>query len=99
MAKISLTNLEKDVLVNGIYKSNFNDINVDNVEDYGSRYETITTWSDCVIDSCKETKINQVSGVMSSLVKKGLVTCTEGKDAVVTVTNKGFEVLKSLVKK
>ncbi len=58
---LKLTDLEKDVLINGIAGSGFYDCDYDEV------------WSDCIVDTCKFTTKDQVSGVIASLVKKG--TC------------------------
>jgi hypothetical protein len=103
MVEINITEMERDVLVNGLYRSNFNDVTIADIEEHGKYGDCfngmfIVVWSDCVIDSCKITKENQLSGVVSSLVQKGLVACYGDKrEATVTLTEEGFEVLKTLV--
>jgi hypothetical protein len=81
-----LTELEKDVL-DGIYRSEYTD---------GGIQPAIWSWS----IACRKATTKQVSGVVSSLVKKGVVTCggagTKDDDATVDVTDLGVEVARSL---
>ena len=56
----TLTTLEEDVMED-IVKNDFYDLVGDQV------------WSDCLHDSCQKCEKNQISGVVSSLVKKGMV--------------------------
>lgn len=81
-----LTELEQDVL-DGCYRSEYND---------GGNHFDIWSWS----IAARKTGIKQVSGVVSSLVKKGLVTCggtgTKDDDNTVAVTPLGIEVARSL---
>jgi len=96
--KVNITDLEEDVLKNGLYGSCFNDITIETLKKYGGEYgckgNSISVWSDCVIDDCEKVESKQLSGVLSSLVKKDLVVC-EGE--TVTVTKEGWEVLVSLL--
>lgn len=82
----TLTELEIDVL-DGCYRSEYND---------GGNHFDIWSWS-C---APRKAGVNQVSGVVSSLVKKGLVTCdgagTKDDDNTIRVTLLGIEVARSL---
>ena len=80
-----LTELEKDVIL-AIVNSEYSD----------SPGSPIWSWS--VADNTKITNINQVSGVISSLVKKGLVISSEYdiKDNTVELTSNGIEEYKKI---
>ncbi len=75
-----LTTLEEDVM-NAIRTSGYYDDGLDSV------------WSNCLIDSCDVCKTEQLSGVVSSLTKKGLVTVINKgtKDSCVRYTEKGLK--------
>lgn len=95
---VTLTELEKDVLKNGIYESCYNEVTAENLkrwgEEYGENRNIISVWTDCIIDDCEKTQLKQLSGVISSLSKKGLVICG---DETVEVTKEGWEeILKCL---
>jgi len=96
--KVNITDLEEDVLLNGLYASEYNDVTVGNLEswgtEYGSRGNVICVWSDCIEYNCEQVGKNQISGVLSSLSKKGLVIC-EGE--TVEVTKEGWEAITSLL--
>ena len=79
-----LTELENDVFVNGIAGSDFCDIK--GLPD---------VWSDCIIDTCKITTKDQISGVVSSLVKKGLVEVLHKgtSESTVKLISPGLKVL------
>jgi len=79
MIKMKLTELEKDVIV-AITENEYSDVPGDPVWSFSIDYNT------------KITKKNQISGVVSSLVKKGLVV-SQGwdKDDVVYLTKKGID--------
>ena len=81
---IAMTKLEEDVLMNGIGNSDFTDT-LGNPD----------VWSDCIIDTCKITTKDQISGVVSSLVKKNLVKVINTKSIAssVQLTPKGMELL------
>ena len=83
---LTITELEKDVLLNGIGKNDFYD------------YDYADVWSDMIIDTCTITTPEQISGVVSSLVKKNLITVSakKTKDTSVRFTEIGFELFKSL---
>ena len=75
-----ITPLEADVILNGIAKSDF----------FGDSTNA-TVWSEVIIDNCEQTTISQLSGVVSSLSKKGLlVQSGSGKDASVKLTAEGY---------
>jgi hypothetical protein len=94
---VNVTDKEKDVLVNGLFGSCFNSFDP-NASYGGVELNYITVWSNCVVDSCRLVTEKEISGVISSLVKKDLVVCEgHGRDAVVLVTGAGFEVIKSLI--
>lgn len=75
-----VTELEHDVIMNGIGKSDFFDDWTNGI-----------VWSDVVIEECEKTTPLQISGVVSSLVKKGLLlsngTCA---DATLQLTAEGY---------
>lgn len=76
----SITKLEHDVIINGIGKSDFFD-NCSNG----------MVWSDDLIDTCEITTSTQLPGVVSSLVKKGLVSSNEmGVRATLQLTAEGY---------
>ena len=81
-----LTQLEKDVLINGIAGSGFYDCDYDEV------------WSDCITDTCRVTTKDQISGVVASLVKKGLVETSNPGTAVSVVkfTLQGLRTLEQI---
>lgn len=78
-----LTQFESDVLINGIAGSGF----------YNCDYDEV--WSDCIIDTCKIVTKNQISGVVASLVKKGLIETsgTATSAAIVRFTPHGLKIL------
>lgn len=77
---MKITELEKDVIT-AIVENEYVDIPGDSV----------WTW---IIDSeAKITKTEQISGVVSSLVKKGLVVSIDaGKDSTVQLTEEGVKI-------
>jgi len=76
----NVTELENDVIMNGIVKSGFFDDCINGI-----------VWSDVVIDGCEITTPTQLPGVVSSLVKKGLVSPGgDGSDATVHLTAEGY---------
>jgi len=78
---IHLTDMEKDVILS-IANSEYSDEPGDPI------------WSWNIADNTKITKKEQVSGVVSSLVKKGLVGSdgqSEGNDSCTWLTKKGIE--------
>ena len=76
---MKLTELEKDVII-AITENEYSDSPGDPV------------WSWSVADNCKIIHKDQVSGVVSSLVKKGLAECyEEGKDSTVKLTDTGVK--------
>ena len=76
----NVTELENDVIMNGIVKSGFFD-----------DYTNGIVWSDLLIDGCEITKPTQLPGVVSSLVKKGLITQEgSGREASVHLTAEGY---------
>ena len=81
---LELTDLENDVLVNGIAGSGFFDL--EGLPD---------VWSDSIIDTCKVTTKDQISGVVSSLVKKGFVEVLHKgtSESTVKLTSQGLKVL------
>lgn len=81
-----LTDLEKDVLINGIAGSGFYDYGCDEV------------WSDCLIDTCKVTTKAQLSGVVASLVKKNLVEVSDKKtsESAVRFTPQGLRIVEQI---
>ena len=82
--EMKLTELEKDVIV-AITENEYSDIPGDHV------------WSWSVADNCKITHKDQVSGVVSSLVKKGLTKCyEEGKDSTIHLTDAGIKVYRRI---
>lgn len=82
---LELTELENDVLRNGIGDSGFFDLN--GVPD---------VWSDCVVDTCKITTKDQISGVVASLVKKGLAEINNKgtSESTISLTSQGLSVLE-----
>jgi predicted transcriptional regulator len=85
---VKLTELEKDVIV-AITENEYSDVPGNPV------------WSWSVADNCKITHKDQVSGVVSSLVKKGLVECYDdrGKDSTVHLTDAGIKVYHGIKEK
>lgn len=85
---MNLTEMEKDVII-ALVTSDYADGPGDAV------------WSWDIADNVKITKQNQISGIVSSLSKKGLVKsdCGElGKYSCTWLTEKGVEVYKSLMR-
>lgn len=83
---VNITELEKDVIENGFGKNNFNTD--------GDR-----VWSWSLVDSCKICTEKQVSGVVSSLVKKGLAQVDgERTEKVVYLTKTGKDLLNEYKK-
>lgn len=76
----NITELEHDVIINGIGNSDFFDDCRNGV-----------VWSDILIEECEITTPTQLPGVISSLVKKELIS-TEGAggDATVQLTAEGY---------
>lgn len=101
-----ITDLEEDVLIYGICKSM--------VSIFGKYYKRIeilrvfrnleplfynqTVKMSNVTKNCKVTKKNQISGVVSSLSKKGLVKCeiSYWGEKEITLTQKGIWVLENI---
>ncbi len=82
----NLTESEKDVLMNGFGKSDFFEDGLDS-----------RVWSTALRDTTKKAKGKTISGVVASLVKKGImVSVGGGEDAYVYLTEKGKEVFKQL---
>ena len=81
----TLTKLEEDVM-NAIRNSGYYYCGNDPV------------WSNCLIDSCKVCETEQLSGVVSSLVKKGLVNVTDKgtRDSCVQYTDEGLKMTLTL---
>lgn len=76
----TLTPLEVDVILNGFGKNDF----------FGDCTNG-AVWSNSIIDNCEQTTISQVSGVISSLIKKGMITQNgSGKDASAKLTAEGY---------
>lgn len=85
MTRMELTELEKDVLLFGFGHNNFGDFINDPL------------WSDCIVDTCEIVTEAQISGVMGSLTKKGLIDGNKaGKDSTTWLTEKGVEVYVEL---
>ena len=84
MSNTTLTELEKDVITNGIGGSDFYD------------YDCADIWSDCIVDTCKTTTKDQISGVVSSLSKKGLIIVSDKNtsEASVKFTEAGLKLYK-----
>ena len=77
--KMNLTELEKDVIV-AIAESEYADSPKDWIWSWAIDYET------------KITRTGQISGVVSSLVKKGLAKCFgERKDSMIRLTDTGVK--------
>lgn len=71
----TLTEMEKDVLENGIINN--------------SQFPTCP-WSWAIADDCKVCRKDQVCGVISSLVKKGLIhSAGRGENSHVSLTIEG----------
>ncbi len=83
--QIKLTELERDVLENGIANNEYGDDLPDAV------------WSGSIADFLKITTKAQLSGVISSLVKKGLVSVSqgEGNDDITNITPEGVKLFES----
>ncbi len=84
---MKLTELEKDVIV-AITENEYSDVPEDAV------------WSWSVADNCKITHKDQVSGVVSSLTKKGLAECynDRGKDSTIHLTDAGVKAYHGIKK-
>ena len=84
---MNLTRLERDVLV-AIVENEYSDTPGDPV------------WSWSVTDNCKIAKPEQVSGIVSSLVKKGLAISRDWdeKDRTIELTSKGIQIYELLKK-
>lgn len=84
---LKLTELENDVLVNGIANNYFYDIT--GLPD---------VWSNCIVNTCKITTKTQVGGVVSSLVKKGLVKVSHKRtsESTVKLTLQGLKALETI---
>ena len=82
---MNLTELEKDVII-AITENEYSDVPGDPV------------WSWSVADNCKITHKDQVSGVVSSLAKKGLAECynDRGKDSTIHLTDAGIKVYRRI---
>jgi hypothetical protein len=93
--ELKLTDLEKDVMINGLFNSEFNDTSIEEIEKDGYNFRNhIVVWRECVIDCCKVVTEKQISGVISSLSKKGLVN---SNGETVSITEEGVKVLKTLL--
>lgn len=84
---INLTDLEKDVIFNGFGNN-----------EYESNGDPVWSWS--IQPNCKNVTVPQISGVISSLVKKGLAIRADwdggfNKDSTVELTPAGKEILNS----
>ena len=78
---LKITELEKDVIFNGFGHNEY--------EDTG---EAVWTWS--IQPNCKIVTEKQISGVISSLNKKGLaVSYDDGEDSAVYLTGQGKKIL------
>jgi len=76
---MNLTELEKDVIV-AIAENQY------------ANFPNDWIWSFAIDYDTKITKTEQISGVVSSLVKKELAECSgEGKDSVTRLTDTGVE--------
>lgn len=75
-----VTKLEYDVIINGIGKSNFFDNCTNGM-----------VWLDALIEECKDTTPTQLSDVISSLVKKELISIDDThSNATVQLTAEGY---------
>ncbi len=83
--QISLTELERDVLECGIANNQY-------AEDVGD-----AVWSESIAGHCKTTTPAQLSGVISSLVQKGLVQVSQGdgSENVTNITDEGVKFFES----
>lgn len=81
-----LTALEEDVILNGIGNNEFLD------------GDDSSVWSDSVAEACKVCKKEQLSGVVASLVKKGLVATPRGPGTM-ALTADGVRTLAGLRRK
>jgi len=89
-AKVDTTTLENQMMLN-IANSEYNEVNGHNPQ---KSDETITWYYPEYLSKNMET--NQVKGVVTSLVKKGLVCVQEDEDDnQIWLTNLGFEVYKN----
>lgn len=83
---MNITQLEKQMIRN-IARSEYTPINGDIPQNY---HET-ETWTNVVVVT------NEDKGVLSSLIKKGLVAHQdEGRDSIIWLTQEGFEEYKKL---
>ena len=79
---IYLTELEIDVCINGIIKNSQFPLN---------------PWSWAIADDCIIAKKDQISGIVSSLVKKGILHAQgEGNESFVKLTEVGEKVFKEM---
>ena len=91
---ISITELERIVIL-GIVENEYTENNGAIVESYD---ECDAVWTDCLTSNSIEGFPNDkvLSGVISSLTKKGLTSSDTGRDASTWITEKCFEVYKIL---
>ena len=88
-----LTELEKDVLLHGLYENEYNQFHWDDGIIGASVY------ANSICYNCKLVKKNQISGVVSSLVKKGILNCWDDENGQnVFPTDFGHEVFAKLIK-
>ena len=75
-----VTELEHDVIMNGIVNSEFFADHINGI-----------IWSDTLIEECKITTPAQLPGVLESLVKKELISyCGSGADSTIQLTAEGY---------
>ena len=75
-----VTDLENDVIINGIANSEFFNETTNGM-----------IWSDALIEECEITTPAQLPGVIESLVKKELISyCGSGADATIQLTAEGY---------
>lgn len=83
--KIKLTELEKELLLIGFAKS-----------DFFEREEQSVIWANSFADM-PNIKSKSISGVVSSLAKKGIMMCDgNGSEATISLTELGQEIFKKL---
>jgi predicted transcriptional regulator len=96
--KVKLTDLEIDVLKDGLYYNEYNNSSIESIDKKGYDKNYPVIWADMVVYDCNLTKPKQLPAVIASLNKKGLIKSEgEGKDAVVVITEAGIDVLRVLV--
>lgn len=84
-----LTPLELDVLLHGFGENEY----------ISGKAEDSAVWSWALQSYCKLCKAGQISGIVSSLVQKGIMYSTgKGEDAYVGLTEKGKKIFQELNK-